>query len=181
MCFRNCFFTDDNRQRRKLKLLGRDSQHNINDASSKSRSSSVISASHMKMILEKLLQNQNRDSTSKTYLHIWRQFNSFVINLDVKSRLWEDRTSLFIAHLVYNKGVQSSTVKTYVSAIKRILVDDGYFWNQQRILLNALTKTCRLVNDRVFTRLPIQCGLLELMLFEFERMFQNGGQIYLEV
>ena len=72
-------------------------------------------------------------------------------------------------------------VKTYVSAIKRILIDDGYLWNQQRILLNALTKTCRLVNDKVFTRLPIQCGLLELMLYEFERMFQNSRQFYLDV
>ena len=79
--------------------------------------------------------------------------------------------------------MQSSTVKSYVSAIKRILIDDGYEWNDNKILLNALTKACRLINDRVQTRLPIHCGLLELLLFEIHRHFMTGreNQIYLTV
>ena len=123
---------------------------------------------------------QNRSSTMRTYLSIWRQFNKFVISLDVKPVTWEERASLFIAHLI-DRGMQSCTVKSYVSAIKRILTDDGYEWNDQKILLNALTKACKLVNDKVQTRLGIQSGLLELILFELDRFFTNKGQTYLNI
>ena len=95
----------------------------------------------------------------QTYMHIWRQFNAFVISLDKKPHVWEDRVSLYVGYLI-DKGLQSATIKTYVSAIKRILTDDGYKWNSTHVLLTALTKACRIINDRVYTRLAIQCGLL---------------------
>ena len=124
--------------------------------------------------------NQTRRSTSKTYIRIWRQFNNFVINLDVKPPSWEERTTLFVGHLV-QRGLKSNSVKSYVSAIKRILIDDGYMWNNDKILLSSLTRACRLINDRVHTRLPIQCGLLELILFEIQRLFRGRQpQPYLE-
>ena len=75
--------------------------------------------------------------------------------------------------------MQSSTVRSYVSAIKKTLVDDGYDWQDSKVLLGSLTRACRLINDRVRTRLPIQCGLLELLLFEIQKVFCN--QFYLEV
>ena len=121
---------------------------------------------------------RTRVSTAKNYLSIWRQFNRFVIRLDVKPSSWEDRASLFVAQLIED-GLQSSTVKSYVSAIKRILIDDGYQWNDSKILLAALTRVCRLINDRVRTRFPIQCGLLELILFEVQRHFLMKNQVYL--
>ena len=43
------------------------------------------------------------------------------------------------------------------------------------------TRACKLVNDRVHTRLEIQCGLLELILFEIHRFFSNSGQEYLNI
>ena len=116
--------------------------------SSGSSTSSRISTGDIKLIIDKLLCNQHRSSTSKTYLRIWRQFNNFVINLDVRPKLWEDRVTLFIGHMIH-RGLQSATVKTYVSAIKKILIDDGYPWDQNRVLLSSLTKSCRLINDRV--------------------------------
>ena len=47
------------------------------------------------------------------------------------------------------------------------------------MLLHTLTRACKLVNDRVKTRLPIQVGLLEILLFKLERLFTN--QWYLEI
>ena len=72
-------------------------------------------------------------------------------------------------------------MKTYVSAIKKVLTDDGYIWNDKRILLTSLTKACKLINDRVLIRLPINCNLLELILYEVQRFFSKENQYYLEV
>lgn len=65
-----------------------------------SGTSSKISTSDMERIVEKLKLQQHRDSTTKTYLSIWRKFNDFVINLDKKPVLWEDRTTLFLGTLL---------------------------------------------------------------------------------
>ena len=75
--------------------------------------------------------------------------------------------------------MQSSTVKSYVSAIKKMLVNDGYLWDDNKVLLGALTKACKIINDKVHTRLPIQCSLLEMLLFELQRMY--GEQVYLQI
>ena len=138
----------------------------------------MICAKDMERIVDKLMMTQHRDSTSRTYLSVWRQFNKFVISLDKKPKLWEDRTTLFIGYLV-DKGTQSSTVKSYVSAIKKTLILDGYKWNDDMILVRSLAKACRIINDSVRTRLPIHCSLLEMLLFEVQRHFDK--QWYLEV
>ena len=134
----------------------------------------------MKLIMNKLTAQRNRVSTKLNYLNTWRRFNDFVIRLDVKPPTWEEHASLFAAYLIEERGLQSSSVKSYISAIKRILVDDGYNWDDQAVLLSSLTHACRLINDRVLTRLPIQHGLLELILFEIKRYFSNRQQTYLE-
>ena len=77
--------------------------------------------------------------------------------------------------------MQSNTVRSYVSAIKKTLIDDGYCWQDEKVLLSSLTRACRLINDRVKTRLPIQCGLLELILFEIQKVFTSANQLYLEI
>ena len=130
----------------------------------------------MKLILEKLKSCKNRNSTKANYQCIWRKFNNFIIQLDVKPNNWEDRLSLFGAYLVH-QGVQSSTLKSYISGIKSVLRDDGYIWDETRIIISSLTRACRLINDRVHTRLPIQIKLLEMLLFEIQRSL--GGQPYL--
>ena len=84
---------------------------------------------------------------------------------------------MFCAYLIEN-GSQSSTVRSYVSAIKNILRDDGYNWNEDRILLQSFIGACKMENDKFTCRLPIQVGLLEVLLFELERMFHS--QFYLE-
>ena len=50
--------------------------------------------------------------------------------------------------------------------------------DDNKVLLNTLAKACKLVNDKVKTRLPIQNKLLELLLFEIERLYDS--QPYLE-
>ena len=129
--------------------------------------------------MEKLNNMQHRDSTARNYLNIWRQFNNFVISLDKKPRLWEDRTTLFIGYMI-DRGAQSSTVKSYVSAIKKTMVMDGYDWNDKLVLVRSLARGCTIINDQVTTRLPIHCGLLEMILFEVQRIFTVKKQWYLE-
>ena len=92
----------------------------------------------MELVVQKLLGQQNRPSTVKNYLNIWRNFNNFVMNLDVMPKKWETRTTLYIAYLI-EEGKQSSSIKSYVSAIKKMLVSDGYPWQDKEVLLNSLT------------------------------------------
>ena len=124
-----------------------------------------------------MLNQQVRKSTIKTHMNIWRQFNNFVISLDVKPPTWEARTTLYIAYLIDN-GKQSASIKSYVSAIKKLLVLDGYKWKDEEVLLTSLTRACRLINDKVHRRMPIYCSFLEMILFEVERKFSS--QHYLE-
>ena len=141
--------------------------------------SSKISTRHIQLIIDKLVGQSRRNSTSTTYLRIWRQFNKFFINLDVKPLTWEDRVTLFIGYKI-EQGMKSTTVKFYVSAIKKLLVEDGYPWDDQKVLLGSLVKACKLINDKVHTRLPIHCSLLEMILFEIQRIFDLRGQAYLQ-
>ena len=112
------------------------------------------------------------------YLSIWRHFNKFIIRLDKKSQWWEDRVALFCGYLI-SKGLPSSTIKSYISAIKSVLRDDGYTWDQNRSILFSLIQACKLKNDVIKCRLPIQRNLLNLILFEVMRVLPN--QCYLVV
>ena len=142
-------------------------------SSGKSSTSTKISTEHLTLVLDKLKNNQTRDSTINNYLSIWRKLNKFLLNLDDKIiGSWEQKTALFGAYLVDN-GAQSSTLKSYFSAIKFILKLDGYQWDDNKVLLNALVRSCKLVNDCIKTRLPIQKGLLEMLLFETTRYYDG--------
>ena len=137
---------------------------------------------HVSQILEKIKNRQTRSSTMQNYLSVWRQLNKFVIKLDSKENLsWEDKTALFGAYLVEG-GVQSSTLKSYFSAIKYILKQDGYAWSDEKALLSSLIRGCKMENDIFKTRLAISKGLLEMLLFELERKYSSlqNQQPYLE-
>ena len=114
-------------------------------------------------IVEKLKSEGHRGSTKKSYRSTWKNFNEFFIRLDVKPSTWEERIILFVGHLVQSKK-QSSTIKSYVSAIKAVLAEDGVKLNQDIYLLKSLTRACHLKNDKVKTRLPIQQGVLNILL-----------------
>ena len=134
--------------------------------------SSRISADHMRNIVEKLKCQRVRNTTTKNYQSVWCQFNSFLIRLDKMPKDWEDRAALFCAYLI-EKGIQSSTIKSYVSAIKALLKDDNYKWMEGQVLLSTLTRACKIRNDRVRCRLPIHKHLFKLILFELNRSYHN--------
>ena len=129
------------------------------------------------MILEKLKCRTTRSSTAMNNHAIWRTFNDFLIKLDKKPKTWEQRVTLYSAYFV-EQGVQLSTIQSYFSAIKKILVCDNYKFNQDEVTFGILSKSCCLMNDTICTRLPIKLSLLELMLFEMERHFKS--QFFLE-
>ena len=94
------------------------------------------------------------------------------MRLDVKPRNWEDRLVLFAGHLAGEKR-QSSTIRSYISAIKAILVDEKVEINENKCLLNAITRGCRLTSDRVVVRLPIHKQLLHILLIKLTTMFDQ--------
>ena len=98
----------------------------------------------MERIVDKLMSMQHKSSTVKNYLSVWRKFNSFVINLDRKPSLWEDRATLFMGYLI-DQEVQSSTIKSYVSVIKKTLILDGYDWNDKLVLMRSLIRHVELL------------------------------------
>ena len=83
-------------------------------------SSSMISTRHIQDIIDKLRLQQYRNTTWKNYYTIWKIFNAFYIKLDIKPHSWEDRLTLFIGYLV-DQDKQSSTIKSYISAICAVL------------------------------------------------------------
>ena len=111
-------------------------------AYSNDSTSSKISCSSVELIIEKLKANMNRSSTVKNYLSIYRHFNKFLMCLDEKPKFWEERVALFGAYLIEYHKVQSSTLKSYVSAIKQTLQCDGYLWNDDLVYLNVLFRSC---------------------------------------
>ena len=126
----------------------------------------------MRLILEKLKRAKYRNSTANNYLAVWRKFNDFVQRLDIRPKSWEDRACLYGAFLI-DKGIQSSTLKSYMSAIKHTLLDNGYKWNDDLVLLNTMTKACKVMNNRITTRFPIHKNLLETIVFELHRLLRQ--------
>ena len=58
-----------------------------------------------------------------------------------------------------------------------MLKEDGVKLNENKYLLASLTKACRLRNDKILTRLPIQKGMLRILLKKIE--IQYDLQYYL--
>ena len=55
-------------------------------------------------------------------------------------------------------------------------------WDDREAILSSLARGCRIVNDKMKIRLPIQKGLFEMLLYELERYFGgNHPQPYLEI
>ena len=80
---------------------------------------------------------------------------------------------MYCGYLV-DKGNKSSTLKSYLSAIKLLLKIDGYEWNDNRVALGSLIKACKIRNDVINCRFTIQKGLFEILLFELEKIFDKS-------
>ena len=112
------------------------------------------------------------------YYTVWKLFNKFYLRLDHKPKTWEKRLILFMAYLIDNKK-QSSTVKSYISAVKDVLKSLGITLNQDEYLLTSLTRACQLNNDSVRLRLPIRRGMLNILLQNVNFYYNNIQQPYL--
>ena len=133
----------------------------------------------IQLIVEKLKNKRHRWSPQRNFYGIWKKFNEFFIRLDCKLASWEERIVLYVGFLIKNKR-QSAMIKSYISAIKSVLQDDGVFLNQDQVLLTSLTQACRLKNDRVRTRLPIRLPMLKMLVAVVDSLFDNS-QPYLEI
>ena len=118
-------------------------------------------------IVERLRFQQHRDSTQKNYYTVWKLFGKFFVRLDIRPVSWADRLTLFVGYLI-QQNKQSSTVKSYVSAIKSVLRDCDIELNENQYLIASLTRACKSKNDQIKTRLPIQKGLLGLILRQID-------------
>ena len=122
----------------------------------------------MKLYIDGLKNNTVKGSTKDNYHTVWTNFNQFVIQLDHIPATWEEKTCLYCGYLI-KEGLKSSTIKSYVSAIKHKLTSDDYKWDDELVLLSTLTKACRIENDVVLTRLPIGMKFMEALIFELVR------------
>ena len=117
----------------------------------------------------------------KSYYLIWKQFNKFYLRLDIKPQMWSERLTLFVAYLIDNQK-QSSTVQSYISAIKSVLKTDGIKINEDEFLLNSLTRACKLNNDKVTARLPINKGMLAILIKRVKKVYEEQlNQPYLSL
>ena len=129
-------------------------------------------------MIDRFKRERIRDSTKTNYYVVWKLFNEFFIKLDNKPDTWEDRLILFVGHLI-QQNKKSQTVRSYVSAIRAVLRDDGIVLNEDKFLLNAITRACRLKNDKVKTRLPIKKPMLHIVLKKTREFFNEKGQLFL--
>ena len=126
-----------------------------------------------------LKNERNRTSTRKNYHDIWRTFNEFYIKLDKKPESWEDRLILFIGYMIEERKAKSTTVRSYVSAIRSVLMEDSIVLCENKFLLLLLTQACKFNNDEVRTRLPIHKDMLAVLVQQVDNKFDQ--QHYLSI
>ena len=132
----------------------------------------------MQSIVDNLRQLRHRDSTRNNYYGIWKNFNNFFIRLDIKPNNWEDRIVLYVAYLIHGNR-KSTTIKSYISAIKAVLFNGGIEINEDSTLLAALTRACKLHKDIIRPKLIIKGTMVELMIRESDKKFSD--QPYLAI
>ena len=161
----------------KMKKSSRSSSHRSTQSTS-----SRLSTLEICNIVEQLCIQQHRDSTRKCYYSVWKTFNQFFVHLDRKPTKWEDRLTLFVGYLIDVQKMQSSSVKSYISAVKAVLKMHEIQVKEDQYLLSSLTRVCRLKNDQMRTRLPIQKSMLRVILDKTKHYFESTvNQPYLSI
>lgn len=120
-----------------------------------------------------------RSSTRRSYKKTWNRFNRFISRFDIIPPKWEDRIIVWATHLADNRK-KSNTIKSYISAVRYCLSLDGIKVPHSNCELAAIVQAAKQMNDELYVRLPIQKGLLNLILnFIRSAYIQQRGQIYL--
>ena len=86
---------------------------------------------------------------------------------------------MFAAHLV-DEGKKSTTIKSYISAIKAILLNVSQDITEDRVLLASITRACKIRYDKVNNKLPIKKGVVNIMVNTLND-FYDSPQPYLVV
>ena len=134
--------------------------------------SSTLSSEAMQNIVDQLECQCHCASTTVNYKSVWQSFNKFFLRLDVKPVKWENRLTLFVGYLI-SENKKSSTIRSYISAIRAMLQNGGYILNEDKVLLNSLTGACKLNNDHLKTRFPIKRGLLYMIMDQIRHIFDR--------
>ena len=133
---------------------------------------SSISTFGIRKIIEILRNQKFRDTTKENYYTIWKVSNNFFIKLDCKPSSWEERQTLFVGYLVQNNR-KSTTIKCYISAIKAVLEQLNIKLHLDRCLFTSLTRACRLHNGQISICLPIQKGVLAVILDKITTLYDT--------
>lgn len=120
-----------------------------------------------------------RGTTKRVYLRQFRAFNKFLLTLDKIPDNWEDRLIVYLTALVHIKKLQSSTIKAYLSGIRKMLELEDIPLNEDKATVKALVKVCKLENNKVTTRLPINRRMLHAILDQINEHYLDKGQPYL--
>ena len=84
---------------------------------------------------------------------------------------WEERLALFITHLIMT-GSPEPTWRTYGSAIKSVLADDGVELDMEKCHLATLIKVCKLLPKKwSSTRLPLQRGMVWILMNNLDEFY----------
>ena len=142
-------------------------------------SSGRFELEYFEQVIEELKNHKHKLSTKKNYRKIWENFNKFIVKLNYIPKSWEQKLMIYCSFLVENCRLQSSTVRSYATAIKQTLLIDGHKWDNNLFIMSTFTQACKLEKDVVHTRLPIQKGLMETILFEIENELDQ--QPYLQI
>ena len=133
---------------------------------------------YFKQALENIKTFKYVPVTRKMYHRAWVSFNKFVISLDRIPPTWEEKLALFLACLVQERR-PPGTIKSYKSAIKAVLCDNGLELDDNQLQLAAVIKACKYMDRSVMVRLPIQRGLLRMTLDRIKDHYYRKAQVYL--
>ena len=110
--------------------------------------------------------------TRQNYYGIWKNFNQFLIHLDIKPTNWEDCLTLFVGHLIDTKH-KSATVRSYILAIKCVFMENNIEVTEDKFLLSSLIRACVKVNDHMRAQFPIKIGMLRLILKKVRELYSD--------
>lgn len=165
-------------KRPKGELRQEDRLSGIDNRSHSSDNPNEYSLEKFHQIIDIIKYMKHTRSTRRKYHDIWINFNKFLLQFDRMPTTWEDRIYVYMAHLVDNRK-QTSTIKTYLSAIRQILTSDGVELKEDKELLSSMMKTSKIQNDKLYIRLPIKFNLLQLILRMVDKKYSQSGQHYL--
>lgn len=137
-----------------------------------------ISLDLFSRIVERLSNDGIQPTTKIMYHSVWCNFNKFLLSFDDLPTTWEDKMVLYASFLA-DIGSSSSTVSSYMSAIRYVLRHDGIEINNSCCKLSSIIRACKLHNDVITVRQPIRSGLLELILDQVDEIYIKNGQPYL--